>query len=152
MGLQTMPLRFRVWDKENGRFFTMREAYPLIQLSKETAGSIEFSVQELSTLLSEVLYYDDSSQYIISQDTGLKDKNGKSIYTGDIIRFAGRIPMSAGMESITSIGYIRYEDGGLFVDEGGLDEIYPLYDVNGFADSIKVLGNIWQTPELLEEK
>lgn len=136
--LQTMPLRFRVWDKNEKCFVPIDHDWGFaIRIDGGIShhhGVIDYGWQE---------------RFVISQDTGLKDNNGESIYTGDIIKFKGSTPNVYGGD-ICSIGYIRYEDGGLFVDEGGLNEIYPLYDINGYADSIKVIGNIWQNEEVVE--
>ncbi len=80
----------------------------------------------------------------IGQYTGLKDKNGKEIYEGDIVR-------TKYMDK-TFIVWVEYSDEYaefvtkckeiLFFDE-------PLSDI-GRADR-EVIGNIYDNPELLEE-
>ena len=67
------------------------------------------------------------------QFTGLRDKNGKEIYEGDIVRGPGFGAVSV------------YFDGGRFC-------LYFLGDEywNEYADKIEIIGNIHENPELLE--
>jgi uncharacterized phage protein (TIGR01671 family) len=87
----------------------------------------------------------DDVELILS--TGLKDKNGKEIFEGDIVQYQNtKVP------SADSKGVIRYFDNwamfGIDIEHNEPRAIF----FNGLADhiSLEVVGNIYENPELLE--
>lgn len=96
----------------------------------------------------------------IGQYTGLKDKNGKEIYEGDIVKYKFGY---RGQEIIAPIKYGEWKESkcdeydcvhyGYFIEykwenyceNTGLD----LYETN---ETLEVIGNIYDNKELLEEK
>lgn len=80
--------------------------------------------------------------WIIAQYTGLKDKNGKEIYEGDICNCRE-------YECFGKVEWNNEEAGFYFcaVMEGGGFEEEHLYD---YVDELEVIGNIYENPELLE--
>lgn len=69
----------------------------------------------------------------IGQFTGLKDKEGKEIYEGDILKM---------VHQKTDIGAVEYIGNGFWIKSGG-DQFMP-------ADHLcEVIGNIYESPELL---
>lgn len=94
----------------------------------------------------------------IGQYTGLKDKNGKKVYEGDIIEFSydiftGNFDTKVGkgiVEFIFGAFYIKpYEIEGEKIKDIENEEWFLLYSVN--EDDLEVIGNIYDNPELLEE-
>jgi len=86
----------------------------------------------------------NDEHFIISQFTGLYDKNGKEIWEGDVF-----------MTENNCKGIVKYEDG-CFVTEippserFDYERVDPLYYAVNMG--IEVIGNIYENPELLEEE
>lgn len=114
-------IKFRVWDKERKGF--------LHQIDID----------------NDIIYVDTKwyihggnaldDNYVMQQYTGLKDKGGTEIYEGDIIR---------GMMDFGPAGFHERSVVVKWDNEEGYQWNY--FDLN----SIKVEGNMFDNPELLE--
>lgn len=148
--------KFRVW-LENAK----RMVYPhdnLVCIYDDGACNQHYSLCLLQNL--EENFYNNSSFYpdryvdlsgnkILQQFTGLQDSNGKDIYEGDIVEY---IPQNAFNVFPKRIKRIEYSKYGYLIegDEGHCSEdCVWLYQVIDFYN-VKVIGNIFENPELLK--
>ena len=112
-------LKFRAWDKEIKKM------------------SVPFQLgSELSM---------DTIDKIFMQYTGLKDKNGKEIYEGDICRTHYYEEQSNGA-TILSDKYKHYKNVIIEYQE---KTPFCGYTIHRWYE---IIGNIYESPELLEDK
>lgn len=112
-------IKFRAWDIAYKKWLEQKEVY------EEVA--------------EQGMWNPERSEYFhIMQYTGLKDKNGKEIYEGDIV-----------MKETYSRGYwlpVVWKEAMFAVGESGLS---PLYKSD--AKYYEVIGNIYENPSLLTQ-
>ena len=77
----------------------------------------------------------------IGQYTGLKDKNGKRIFEGDILE-------GQGYDEEDGYAVVTWDDGAFWV---GNKHVCGTFCENYYGHSFEVIGNIHDNPELLEE-
>lgn len=116
-------IKFRAWDKENEK---------MMKVSSLHLENKEISVKENETF--HLFRMQDLMQY-----TGLKDKNGKEIYEGDIV-------VLNNIEN-DNMCIVRYEHSSYRLEGWSLRE-----DLSNVEDRfLEVVGNIYENKNLLEE-
>ena len=122
--------RFRAWDKIHK---TMYEVDDIM--------SIDFGKSEICV---KTLFFDQTNRYnfddiVLMQSTGLRDKNGKEIFEGDIIDSTDGF-LTGVIEFRVSLGMVVSE----LVEYNNFERLCNV------ASSRKIIGNIWEHLELAE--
>lgn len=129
-------IKFRGKDKRTGEWF-----YGNL-FDKDISGKTHISTTRQGCL--------DIDPETVAQFTGLLDKNGKEIYEGDILRYIGQ-----GADIVGKIYYreVTFKKGSFCMYCADMDIHSPIIShiMNGVL-GWDVVGNIHDTPELLNEK
>lgn len=114
-------IKFRVWDEVKKQMVYLEKFnYPyMVGFSDETHKIYPYQFVELM------------------QYTGLKDKNGKEIYEGDIIKFVGENCL---------VNYVE-NDCAFRID---VDSRISTALRKAHSKDYEVIGNIYENPELLK--
>ena len=121
--------KFRAWDKETKTMNGMAEIY------RNRNQEIELHPRD--------------DEIILMQSTGLHDKNGKEIFEGDIIRYDIDV---VDIKKHPTLGFYTVLDGreGFFGDGMSINDFEE--DAKEFSKTVEIIGNIYENPELLEDK
>jgi uncharacterized phage protein (TIGR01671 family) len=128
-------IKFRAWDTETNN---------MIGCSLSMGTIMCNYVGKKRTFNGELL----SDRYIIMQSTGLKDKNGKEIFEGDILSYGGNTDLWS-----TACGVVEFRRGKFVnaynwkygVEKEKYDDLHDVV-IGGFEN----IGNIFDNPSLLK--
>lgn len=134
-------IKFRLWDRRD-------------ETMHQDSGHFGITADGVVMDVNTDLEIEDQ-QYELMQYTGLKDKNGKEIFEGDIIKITYDTNYS---EKIFYIGTVIYES----------DNDYPAFDLHPWIDcemnalswlksecdesvkSYEIIGNIYENQDLIK--
>jgi uncharacterized phage protein (TIGR01671 family) len=95
----------------------------------------------------EYFEYEEIDETTLCQYIGIKDKDGKKIYEGDILEWQVRNGSSEYYECI----WLEDECAFAFENRGNYESPVDCYDYYNTCEfCMKVIGNIFDNPELLE--
>lgn len=116
------------------------------QCSKKTCGYLDDSTDDLGFLLTNE---QSECRYILMQSTGLKDKNDKLIFEGDIVNGAN---YDRPYSQHSDIGKILFcSETCKFVLKQP-DNWHTIELDKEYCKNMEVIGNIYENPELLKDK
>ena len=121
---------FRAWDKEN----------------KKMLFNVQYIYDSKCDSFGDML---DNQDYIITQFTGLKDEEGTKIFEGDIVKHDN------GKNYEVKFGFYVNEVNCEYTVECygwhiGKDNEFEDFEQIHNSNKIKVIGNIFENPELLK--
>ena len=135
-----MKPKFRAWDVHEKKMFT-NDQLIIWNGNVYANDNSELNVNNLKGWSIDEKY--------LMQSTGLKDKNGKEIYEGDIVKY--KYGVNTFTEAVT---YNKDFAGfGLVDDDGYGGTVFTFGELAEDVDfsSLEVAGNIYENPELLGE-
>lgn len=124
-------LKFRAWDKKKDIFTNYQIVDNMLYFMDKFTGAW--------------IRDDNQDRFALMQSTGLKDKNGKEIFEGDIVNcgylFTGS-PFEEEDDYTEDIGVIKIVNCGAVVKING--DFECLVDVLNNCEDFEVIGNIYE--------
>ena len=141
-------IKFRVWDVEQNKFLSSYADKGIEFYHEQGKDWHEKQVRDIvpvSWFLQD--HNNNLENYIVTQYTGLTDKNNKPIYEGDIVKYKTWTGSYDGTTEEHQT-QVQFKDGAYYpryIDDECEDSWYSfkVYD-------LEVIGNIFETPYLLK--
>lgn len=146
-------IKFRAWDKFHKRFICKDDYWEdnvFLQIGESLFNATAFG--EITELYQYGVSNDnptfmedaDSDRYILEQYTGLKDKNGKEIYEGDILKIGNKWN-----NDTTDIAEVKWYRGGFMLKLKGYFGYRDIEYFDKDCEKHEVIGNIHENPKLI---
>jgi len=150
-------MKFKIWDKKLKVF-----GYP-VKNNKTNKNNKIITLKDKFIIFEKNVYECDkyeirdiieNDRFILMKYTEVKDKNGKEIFDGDIVKRT----VIGYNETIEEIGFINFQNGAFIFNSTAKDKFKTsLYeDLKPYPSKAmpeyEVIGNIYENPELLKGK
>lgn len=134
--------RFRVWKKYNCPSYDKHKP----EMFYDAEKTYDFLLNNIpENCFSDIL--EDEKEYIVMQCTGLKDKNGKLIYEGDIVT---PVHTNATLLEPKITGQVISGKACFQIQSPHI--AYNALQILNSEKAFEVIGNIYENPELLESE
>jgi uncharacterized phage protein (TIGR01671 family) len=123
--------RYRAWLKEDKEMIDVEE--------------IHFYKGEFDFIGDAITWMCKSNDCVLTQSTGLTDKNGKEIFEGDILSIETdeeNVKVEVSWDSKHALFVFESKK---YNDKASLGELFE-----GDSYPFKIIGNVWEHPELAE--
>jgi uncharacterized phage protein (TIGR01671 family) len=134
--MKTREIKFKVWHKKDKKFWQGADLDEI---------NLMGGIIDLTTNFRCQCGENNSDNFVLLQFTGLKDKNGREIYEGDILDHYGMPNDYPKYSVIFKDGCFRLKERGEwnYVDPDTLDY---------WAERDTIIGNVFENPKLLKGK
>ena len=138
-------IRFRAWDRKRKEMFIVHEIHfdKISGVITYVSGYGETDKDGTAFYGGGERGYAKALRYVLQEFTGLRDKNGKEIYEGDILRRPG---YAEGLSDYI----VGFERGHFTLQH--TKTAYNQLGIWNIADTTEVVGNIHENPELLTKE
>lgn len=120
--------KFRAWHNELGRIMSISDMW----FNVDSLGEIGLNDSVMNDYITV-----SPDEIKLMQSTGLKDKNGKEIFEGDIV--------SIDTDEFDLL-FVKYESGIYWL----MDDEECVEHLSDYYKYVSIVGNIYENPELLE--
>jgi uncharacterized phage protein (TIGR01671 family) len=151
-------IKFRAWDKRKKEMIDLtqsEELYGIMARINHYNGKFYTTIwkfQDDKPWPDKRVTYDEDDIELM-QYTGLKDKNGKEIYEGDILHYYWKSTLSSSQKPVDQIFEVIFDEGSFQQMEIYRENLQYRKDIAIWHDwaDLEIIGNIYENPDLINQ-